>query len=122
MGLLDYMKCMDSADPTQALDQVAEDIQFVLVLPGNTVRGGSRQDFAGYIAGRNPSERVHNVVTHHRDGDVELVYGIVTEQGRSTGAFVSAARLDQDGRIVRYHSSFDTELLVAELPGTGQPG
>lgn len=115
MGLREYMACMDSGDPTSALEHLADDVEYVLALPGRAERGHSRADFAGYIGGRQARDRVHNVLHHHRDGDVEIVYGVVTEAGEPTGAFLSAARLDDQGLIARYHSSFDTELFVAEL-------
>jgi hypothetical protein len=117
MGLREYMTCMDSGDPTSALEHLADDLHYALALPGRVARGQSRDDFAGYIGGRAAVDRVHHVLSYSRDGDLELVYGVVTDGGRATGAFVSAARLDADGRIVRYHSSFDTELFVAELEG-----
>jgi hypothetical protein len=116
MALLEYMALMDSEDPTQALGQLDPQINFLLALPGNAVRGSSREDFANYIAGRRPNKRVHHVIKHHLDGDVEFVYGVVTEQGVTTGAFLSAARLSPDGKIIRYHSSFDTDLVVTDLP------
>jgi hypothetical protein len=114
VSLLEYYTLMDSDDPTAALSVLAPDLQFLLALPGAEVRGTSREDFASYIASRNASSRVHNILKHHLDGDVEFVYGVVTERGLVTGAFLSMARLDGDGRVVRYHSSFDTQLHVVE--------
>lgn len=117
MGIADYMKALDNNDPAAALDQISPHVAFVFKLPGTEVRGTSKQDFADYIANRNPVERVHHVLRHQVDGDVEFVYGVVTQQGAPTGAFLSAARLTPDGKMARYFTSFDTELTLTDEIG-----
>jgi predicted ThiF/HesA family dinucleotide-utilizing enzyme len=118
MTLLCYMAVMDGPEPIRALDQLDPEVEFLLSLLTGAVRGASPKDFAEYIASRNPTERVHHVPYHVVQDDVEFVYGVVTEEGVPKGAVLSAARLTGEGEIIRYHSSFDTILLLADLPQT----
>jgi hypothetical protein len=52
------------------------------------------------------------------DGDVEMVYGVVTESGRPTGAFMSAALVSPAGRMASYQSFFTTSFELVDWPGT----
>jgi len=108
MVLREYMACMDSADPDKALHWVEPDFRFLIALPGGEVTGRSRADFAAYIAGRNATEREHRILRAAVDRDLETVYGLVTEAGRTVGAFQSAARITAAGKMARYQSLFST--------------
>jgi len=110
MVLREYMACMDSADPAKALDWVEPGFRFLIALPGGEVNGNSREDFAGYLAGRNAVERVHHILRSAVDRDLETVYGVVTESGRRIGAFHSAAVVSPAGRMARYQAFFSTSF------------
>jgi hypothetical protein len=116
MVLTEYMARMDGQNPAEALDLLEPALHFLLALPTGNVRGESREDFAGYIANRNPVDRAHHILRRAVDGDLEMVYGIVTEQGQPTGAFLSAARISSQGRMRSYLSFFDSSFHLIELP------
>jgi len=106
MILAGYMACMDSDDPEKALQYLEPDLRFLIALPGREVTGQSRADFAAYICGRNAVERVHHILRSAVDGDLEMVYGVVTDAGTPTGAFQSLAVISPNGRMARYQSFF----------------
>lgn len=116
MILTEYMTCMDSADAATALAYVEPDFQFLIALPGGEVTGRSRADFAAYIAGRHAVERVHHVLRSAVDRDLEMVYGVVAEGGRTTGAFQSVAVISANRRMARYQSFFTTSFAVFDGP------
>jgi hypothetical protein len=112
----DYMARMDSDDPRQALELLVPDFRFLIALPGREATGTSRDDFAAYIAGRNAVERGHEILRHSSDGDLETVYGVVTESGKTVGSFLSAALVTPDGRMARYQSYFSTTYDLIDRP------
>lgn len=114
MALREYLSTMDSADPRQALELMEPDLKFLISLPSGEVTGKSRDDFAGYLAGRNAVDRVHNVIRYAVDGDTEIVYGIVTDGGEPTGAFTSAAVVSPSGRMARYQSFFTQSFQLID--------
>jgi hypothetical protein len=57
---------------------------------------------------------VHNVIRYAVDGDTELVYGVVTDGGVQTGAFLSAAVGSPAGRIARYESFFTPSFRLID--------
>ncbi|WP_433170242.1 hypothetical protein [Actinoallomurus sp. CA-150999] len=123
MTLRAYMASMDSRHPERTLELLEPDFRFLIALPGREVTGTSRDDFAAYIAGRNPVDRAHEVLRYSRDGDTEIVYGVVTERGRYTGSFLSAAVVSPGGLLARYQSYFSTSFQLVDWtePG-GRPG
>ncbi|MFJ9011869.1 nuclear transport factor 2 family protein [Streptomyces canus] len=112
----DYMARMDSDDPRLALELLVPDFRFLIALPGREATGNSRDDFADYIAGRNAVERGHKILRHSSDGDLETVYGVVTESGKTVGSFLSAAVVTPDGRMARYQSYFSTTYDLIDRP------
>ncbi|WP_406212265.1 nuclear transport factor 2 family protein [Streptomyces canus] len=112
----DYMARMDSDDPRQALELLEPDFRFLIALPGREATGTSRDDFAAYIAGRNAVERGHKILRHSSDGDLETVYGVVTQSGKTVGSFLSAAVVTPDGRMARYQSYFSTTYDLIDRP------
>ncbi|GAA2309336.1 nuclear transport factor 2 family protein [Streptomyces violaceusniger] len=114
MALRTYMASMDSPHPERTLDLLEPDFRFLIALPGTEVTGESREDFAAYLAGRNPVDRAHEILRHSRDGDVETVYGVVTERGRYTGSFLSAAVISPAGLMARYQSFFTTSFELVD--------
>lgn len=116
MVLREYMAVMDSNDPEKALEYLEPDFQFLLALPAGNATGSSRAEFATYIAGRNATDRVHHILRSAVDGDLEMVYGVVTDSGTPTGAFHSAAVVSPGGRMVRYQSFFTTSFELYDWP------
>ncbi|MPY50381.1 nuclear transport factor 2 family protein [Streptomyces sp. K1PN6] len=114
MTLLAYFASMDSPHPERTVDLLEPGFRFLLALPGKEVTGKSRDDFAAYIAQRNPVRRAHKILRHSRDGDLETVYGIVTEDGRYTGSFLSAAVTAPSGLLARYQSFFTTDFELVD--------
>ncbi|WP_210570116.1 nuclear transport factor 2 family protein [Streptomyces sp. GESEQ-4] len=117
MALRAYMASMDSGRPERTLDLLEPDFRFLIALPGKEVIGKSKEDFAAYIAGRNPVDRAHEILRYSRDGDVETVYGVVTEGGRYTGSFLSAAVVSPAGLLARYQSFFTTSFELVDWSG-----
>ncbi|KUL64350.1 MULTISPECIES: nuclear transport factor 2 family protein [Streptomyces] len=119
MTLRTYMASMDSDHPERTLDLLEPDFRFLIALPGSEATGTSKEDFAAYIAGRNPKDRSHEILRHSRDGDVETVYGVVTESGRYTGSFLSAAVISPGGLLSRYQSFFTTSFELVDWADDG---
>ncbi|MGW5861128.1 nuclear transport factor 2 family protein [Streptomyces sp. NPDC055239] len=111
-----YMARMDSDHPERALELLEPDFRFLIALPGGEATGRSKEDFAAYIAGRNAVAREHRILRHSSDGDLETVYGVVTESGKSVGSFLSAAVVTPEGRMARYQSYFTTTYDLIDLP------
>ncbi|MEV0382650.1 nuclear transport factor 2 family protein [Nonomuraea sp. NPDC050643] len=120
MVLREYMACMDSQNPEKALEYVEPDFRFLLALPGGQVSGRSKEDFARYISGRNAVERVHKVLRSAVDRNLEMVYGMVVESGRPTGAFHSAAVVSANGKMLRYQSFFTASFELLDWPAADQ--
>ena len=110
MVLRDYMKRMDGPDPSQALECLEPDLQFVIALPSGQVRGTSQEDFAAYIGARAAVDRAHHILREAADGDMEFACGVVTEGGEQRGTFISVAMVSGAGRMRRYVSFFDPDL------------
>ncbi|MFZ3572746.1 nuclear transport factor 2 family protein [Streptomyces sp. BH097] len=117
MSLRAYLTSMDSPHPERTLDLLEPDFRFLIALPGKEAAGTSREDFAGYLAGRNPVDRAHEVVRYSRDGDLETVYGVVTESGQYVGSFLSAAVTSPGGLLARYQSFFTTSFELVDWAG-----
>ncbi|WP_425826459.1 nuclear transport factor 2 family protein [Streptomyces fractus] len=117
MSLRAYLSSMDSPHPERTLDLLEPDFRFLIALPGKEAKGSSREDFASYIAGRNPVDRSHEIVRYSRDGDLETVYGVVTEAGQYVGSFLSAAVISPDGLLARYQSFFTTSFELVDWAG-----
>jgi hypothetical protein len=57
------------------------------------------------------------VLRQSRDGDLEMVYGIVVEgTGSGTGSFISVGLVSPGGRLARYQSFFHPEFAMYPLP------
>ncbi|MEU9958831.1 nuclear transport factor 2 family protein [Streptomyces sp. NPDC050982] len=116
MVLRAYMAAMDGQDPDKALELLEPDFRFLIALPGGQRTGESREDFAGYIAGRAAVDRTHEIVRYAVDGDVETAYGFVVEKGVTAGAFLSAAQISPAGLMARYQSFFTTDFDLVDRP------
>lgn len=112
MVLRGYMARMDGEDPRTALDVMEPDVRFLLALPTGNVTGKSTEDFASYIAGRPAVRRTHEILRAAVDGDTEMVYGVVTDNGVTTGAFHALALVSPNGKLAAYQVYFTTEFQV----------
>jgi hypothetical protein len=119
-----YMARLDGPDPRSGLELVEPDIEFNLHIPSGRVSGSSVAELEGYVTGRPPVVRVHNVLRAIGAGtDFEAVYGVVTDDGVETGAFLSTARISPAGRIAKYLVYFDLDIRLfnlADLPAQEQ--
>ena len=113
-ALSHYYEALDQDRIDDALDLLDPDVEFVMVLPAGTRRGRGRDEMRNYISGRGVPNRAHVVVRQSRDGDVEFVYGKVTEGPTTTGRFLSGVRLGADGRIASYEVTFDAQHVLVE--------
>ena len=85
-----------------------------MVLPAGTRRGHGRDDMGAYLGSRGVADRAHVVLRQSRDGDVEFLYGRVTDGGTTTGRFLAGARVGSDGLIASYEVTFDTEHVLVD--------
>ena len=109
-----YYRAVDEARIDEALAMLDPDVRFTMVLPAGARRGLGRSEMGGYLAARGVSDRAHVVLRESRDGDVEFVYGKVTEGATTTGHFLAAAYVDPDGLITNYQVTFDLEHVLLE--------
>lgn len=115
MVLREYMARMDE-DPEEALELLEPGFRFLISLPSGQRTGASREDFAGYITGRNAVDRRHEIVRYAVDGDVETAYGFVVDGGVTTGAFLSAVQVSSDGLMASYQSFFTPDFDLVDRP------
>lgn len=114
----DYYARLDGAEPLTGLELVEPEVEFLIALPGDEIRGSGREALRDYVAARPAVGRRHNVLRRCADGDLEMVYGVITEgDGRGTGSFCSVALISSDKRFARYQSFFHPDFAMYPLPG-----
>jgi hypothetical protein len=113
-ALARYYRALDEDRIDDALAMLDPDVRFVIVLPAGARRGHGRDDMGAYLGGRGVPDRAHVVLRESSDGDVEFLYGKVTDGGSTTGRFLSGVRLGPDGLIASYQVTFDTEHVLVE--------
>ncbi|WP_067682682.1 nuclear transport factor 2 family protein [Nocardia miyunensis] len=112
----DYYAVVDSGRLGDAVDLLADDVEFVMMLPSGVRTGSSRAAMLEYLSARPDVDRKHRVLRVAADGDAQFAYGAVIENGTATtGYFVAAMHFDADGCIDRYQVSFSAEFSL--LPG-----
>ena len=117
MIIVEYFARLDGPDPLTGLELVEPDVDFLLALPDGQRTGHGRTALGDYISGRPDVGRKHRVLRQSRDGDLEMVYGVVVEgAGSGTGSFVSVGLVSPAGRLARYQSYFDPEFGMYPLP------
>ena len=110
-----YYRALDEDRIDDALAMLHEKVTFVIVLPTAARRGHGRTDMGGYLSGRGVPDRRHVLLRQKsRDGDMEFVYGKVTEGAVTTGRFLAAVRVGPDGLIASYQVTFDLEHDLLE--------
>ncbi len=112
--LAGYYRAIDEGRIDDALQMLDPDVQFTMVLPAGTNRGKGRAEMGGYLYGREVPDRKHVLLRESLDGNVEFVYGKVTDGGVTTGRFLSGVRVGDDGLIASYQVTFDTEHILVE--------
>ncbi|MDT9593259.1 nuclear transport factor 2 family protein [Nocardioides zeae] len=111
-----YYAAVDAGDFSLAAAALAPDVTFAIHLPAGASRGSTSGELIDYLSGRGDVDRAHHPLRTGVDGDLEFVYGEVTQDGATTGSFLAAVRV-RDGLIDRYQVSFDPELsLLQEAP------
>lgn len=117
LTLTRYYEAVDQGDFDTAMSFLAPDVRSAILLPGGAVRGESAQALRDYLSGRGEVVRRHVPLRETAAGDLEFIYGKVVEDGQTTtGHFLAAVRIDEQGRICAYQVAFDTELSL--LPGS----
>lgn len=112
MLIREYMARLDGEDPRSAMELVDAEVSFLLALPAGKVSGTSREDLWGYVSHRPAVTRRHHIVRETSQGDFEVVYGVVTDDGVETGAFLASARLSAAGLMQRYLVHFDPDFRL----------
>lgn len=108
-----YYARVDAGEIEDAMSLIAPDVAFAILLPGATVRGHHRQALVDYLSGRGTVVRRHVPLRTSLAGDLEFVYGAVVEDHTSTtGHFLAAVRINEDGLIGAYQVAFDPELCL----------
>ncbi|MGI5128022.1 nuclear transport factor 2 family protein [Pseudonocardia sp. CA-107938] len=114
----EYLARLDGPEPLSGLELVEPDIEFLIALPGREVAGSGRAELGAYIAGRPAVGRRHHLVRRGNDGDLEMVYGYISEgDGHGTGSFVSVGLVSPERRLARYQSFFHPTFGMYPLPG-----
>lgn len=105
-----YYECVDAGEFDAAMALVAPDVTFAIVLPGGAVRGEARSGLIDYLSGRGEVIRHHVPQRIAVVEDMEFVYGAVVEDDTTTtGHFLAAVRINEDGLIAAYQVAFDPE-------------
>jgi hypothetical protein len=115
--IANYFARLDGPDPMTGLELAEPDVEFLLALPDRELRGSGLADLRAYIAGRPAVGRKHVILRSCVDGDLEMVYGVVTEgDGQGTGSFVSVGLVSPAGRLARYQAFFHPVFGMFPLP------
>jgi hypothetical protein len=108
--LVRYYERVDAGQIDAAMELVAPDATFSIVLPGGAIRGAGRSGLVDYLSGRGDVVRRHVTQRTAVAEDVEFVYGAVVEDDTTTtGYFLAAVRINEDGLIAAYQVAFDPE-------------
>lgn len=97
-----YFERLDAGD--DILPMFAADFTFSLLwATGGEARefAGSFEEFAGYMAQREPDGQLHHINLSLRHGNTELVTGWTTKFDAPLGSFTFAVELDEDERARR---------------------
>ncbi|MDZ5622401.1 nuclear transport factor 2 family protein [Nocardioides bizhenqiangii] len=110
-----YYAAVDAGDFDTAMALLAPDVRSAIQLPGGVVRGKDRQALRDYLSGRGNVLRRHVLLRESVVDGLELVYGAVVDDGTTTtGHFIAAARLGEDGLVSGYQVAFDPELALLD--------
>lgn len=111
-ALLRWFAAMDSSRPEDVLDMITDgfrmSVQFSRGGGSSAEFVGDRAGLVGYLAQREVSTLVHEVLAGATVDDVELVLGRTTRAGQFEASFNASAQLGTDGRLHR--------LLICRSP------
>ena len=103
-----YFAALDGSDPHSSLELVADDLEFTIQWAGGTDSAsrqftGGRDELRRFIDAGDMNDWAHHVLHSGTDGDVEFALGETrSDGGERIGTFLAVARLDADGRMIRY--------------------
>jgi hypothetical protein len=113
-----WFEIMDSDTPERVLDLITDDFEMSIQFSKGEGQSaeflGDRAGLVAYLEQREKSVLVHHITEGARVGDVEFLYGKVTDGGVTTGRVLSGVRLGDDGLIASYEVTFDTEHVLVE--------
>ena len=121
MLIREYMARLDGEDPRSAMDLVEEDVGFLLAIPAGKVGGASREDLWSYVSRRPEVTRRHHIIRGSSEDDLEVAYGVVTDDGVETGAFLASVRLSPSGLVQRYLVYFDPDFRLFDADDIALP-
>lgn len=108
-----YYATVDSGRLEDAVALLAENVEFVMVLPTGANYGSGRASMLDYLSGRPPVDRKHKVLRVAAEEDLHFLHGSVTENGtKTTGYFVGVMHVDSAGLVDRYQVTFDAEFSL----------
>ena len=100
--LPDYFEQLDEG--RDILRMLAPDFTFALLWAtdeGAREFAGGFDEWAGYMAQRNPDGQRHHISHSLREGNTEVASGWTTRNGEPLGTFMFATELDDEGRARR---------------------
>jgi hypothetical protein len=108
-----YYAAVDAGDFDTAMSLLDPDVHSVILLPGGAIRGEDRQALRDYLAGRGEVVRRHVLLRETVVDGLEFAYGaVVDDETTTTGHFIAAASLGEDGLVTGYQVAFDPELSL----------
>jgi hypothetical protein len=112
-ALSQYYAAVDAGDFDAAMLLLDPAVRSAILLPGGAVRGEGRQALRDYLAGRGQVVRRHVLLRETVVDGLELAYGaVVDDETTTTGHFIAAASLGEDGLVTGYQVAFDPELSL----------
>lgn len=109
--LQQWFAIMDSDDPDRVLDLITDDFVMSVLFSKGVGQAaeftGDREGLVGYLAQREKSTLVHEILVGSLVGDTELALGQTTREAAFEASFNATARL-VDGRVRR--------LLICRSP------
>lgn len=101
-----YFAALD--DGEDVLPLLAPDFTFALLwatADGAREFAGGFDEWAGYMAQRDPDGQRHHVSHLLREGRTEVATGWTTRYGKPLGTFTFTAELDEEGRARRFFAA-----------------
>jgi hypothetical protein len=103
-----YFAALDGPDPHSSLELVSPDVAFTIQWARDADRSsrqlvGGLEQLRSFIDAGDMAGWAHHVLFSSSDGDVEFALGETRyDSGERIGTFLAVARLDAEGRMVRY--------------------
>lgn len=107
-----YYAAVDAGDFDTAMSLLDPGVRSAILLPGGAVRGEGKQALRDYLSGRGEVVRRHVLLRETVVDGLEFAYGAVVDDETTTGHFIAAARLGENGLVTGYQVAFDPELSL----------